>query len=576
MILVLLLIGLIYLLAKIPGLNTMDSSPQRRTMFGTIFSIVAGLALIGWIVLHFFSQTDYLGYSSAGERYKFFSQYYAVWILLSVVVAPVIGFGFVALVSRKQSTEILGSMKEGFLLWVTSIAGIMVAFCAIGYLLALVNGFGVITFVSQPNAKLESLGRLPYTGKFKKQFTIAPTPRNANPEEIEVLIWGFELKTINFLTNERLIVSSVPIGPNPSTEDINKIIDIPASDEKFKFVKRPKNDRIFPDETTKFEKLYFRNDGDQPAEVTMWWESEPLYPQAKYIPFVAICVVSLFMAYLFLSAAMPKIAAISLSTFKNEISQPIFILLAALGIVFILASIYIPYNTLGEDIKMYKEGGLTFIRVLAIFLAVWSASKSVAEEIEGRTALTVLSKPVGRRQFIVGKFGGIGLAVGLLFIILGVWFCIWTSYKPIYDGKETAMPDVEWTIGFTEMMRIVPGLLLGYMEVLIFVAISVAISTRMGILPNFLICFAVYVMGHLTPLIIQSNEVARAFEPVQLFGRVIATIIPVLDHFDIQAAIMGEGAVPMDYVGWCIVYCLMYGAMALLFALVLFEDRDLA
>ena len=114
------------------------------------------------------------------------------------------------------------------------------------------------------------------------------------------------------------------------------------------------------------------------------------------------------------------------------------------------------------------------------------------------------------------------------------------------------------------------------MEVTVFVAISVAISTRLGILPNFLICFSVYVMGHLTPLIVQSNEVAEAFQPVQVFGRVIATVIPVLDHFDIQAAIMGENVVPLDYIGWCTIYCIMYGAMALLFALVLFEDRDLA
>ena len=47
------------------------------------------------------------------------------------------------------------------------------------------------------------------------------------------------------------------------------------------------------------------------------------------------------------------------------------------------------------------------IMVLAIMLALWTASVSIADEIEGRTALTLLSKPVGRRQFILGKFLGI-------------------------------------------------------------------------------------------------------------------------------------------------------------------------
>jgi hypothetical protein len=108
------------------------------------------------------------------------------------------------------------------------------------------------------------------------------------------------------------------------------------------------------------------------------------------------------------------------------------------------------------------------------------------------------------------------------------------------------------------------------------VALSVAISTRLGILANFLICFAIYVLGHLTPLIVQSAEVVQAFEPVVLFGQVVSIIFPVLDHFDVQAAINSNRDVPLTYLGWSCIYCTLYGAMAMLLALVLFEDRDLA
>lgn len=573
LILVALFVGLFWLLSRVPGLNELDSTREKRNIFGSIFSVIAAAIMISIILWRYFSLSIFLGSNDPSNE---FYQHYVVWILLALVAAPAIGFGLVPLLSKTRSAEILGTVKEGFLFWVSWAAGGMAVFCLIGYFLAMFDGFGVINFVDAPNDKLESVGRMPYTGQFKKKITIEKTPFESDPQIVDMTIWGFELKYIEVMTDQRLLISTIPLSSNPDADDVKLMMDIPAADEKFIYNKRPTGDTIFVDDVTKFDKLYIRNMGRDTADVTLWWKSEPLYPEATVIPFAAFCVAGLYIGYFLLTGAMPKIAAISLSTFKNEISQPIFILLFVIGFVFILASIYIPYNTLGEDIKMYKEGGLTFIRVLAIFLAVWSASKSVAEEIEGRTALTVLSKPVGRRQFIVGKFGGIGLAVGLLFILLGLWFVIWVSYKPIYDAKEMAATDIEWQMGFQEAMRIIPGLLLGYMEVLIFVAISVAISTRMGILPNFLICFALYVMGHLTPLIIQSNEVAGAFEPVQLFGRVIAIVIPVLDHFDIQAAIMGERAVPMDYVGWCMVYCLMYGAMALLFALVMFEDRDLA
>jgi hypothetical protein len=119
-------------------------------------------------------------------------------------------------------------------------------------------------------------------------------------------------------------------------------------------------------------------------------------------------------------------------------------------------------------------------------------------------------------------------------------------------------------------------MLLAFLEVVVFVAISVAISTRFGILANLMICFAIYVLGHLTPQLVQSNQMVEAFAPVVFFGQLIAIIFPVLDHFDAQTAINTDKAVPLLYLGWSFIYTLLYGSLALLLALVLFEDRDLA
>ena len=107
-----------------------------------------------------------------------------------------------------------------------------------------------------------------------------------------------------------------------------------------------------------------------------------------------------------------------------------------------------PYNTFGEDVKMLKDEDMTLIKVLAIVLALWTASVSIADEIEGRTALTVLSKPIGRRQFIVGKFLGILGPVAILFFVLGAIFLATVSYKVSYDARESshARPDVAWIL----------------------------------------------------------------------------------------------------------------------------------
>ena len=60
------------------------------------------------------------------------------------------------------------------------------------------------------------------------------------------------------------------------------------------------------------------------------------------------------------------------------------------------------------------------------------------------------------------------------------------------------------------------------------------------------------------------------------FGRLIATVLPVLDHFNIQASVAAGVPVPWMYLAWSLVYCVLYSSVALLLALTLFEDRDLA
>jgi ABC-type transport system involved in multi-copper enzyme maturation permease subunit len=249
-------------------------------------------------------------------------------------------------------------------------------------------------------------------------------------------------------------------------------------------------------------------------------------------------------------------------------------LVLLIGGFLLMLFVIIPYNTFGEDVKMYKDSGMMTIKVLAIVVALWTASVSVADEIEGRTALTLLSKPISRRQFVLGKFLGIVWSIFLMFVILGLWMLIWTSCKVVYDARETSNPDPTWQLCNAEMIGTVAGLVLAFMEAVVLTAISVAISTRLPMLPNLVICAAIYVLGNLGPLIVQSSVGQNEF--VSFFGQLVALVLPMLDVFNIQAAVAGGKHVPLVYLGWALLYCVLYSAVAMLLALILFEDRDLA
>jgi hypothetical protein len=271
---------------------------------------------------------------------------------------------------------------------------------------------------------------------------------------------------------------------------------------------------------------------------------------------------------------MPKVAAIARTTAKEATSQPWFYVLLAIGIFGLVLFPFIPYYTLGEDIKMVKDEGLTLIMVLSIFFAVWTASVSVADEIEGRTALTLLSKPVGRRQFILGKFLGILVPVAIMFIVLGAVFLSSVSFKAVYDSRETGATEPTAAECQEEMIGIAPGLALVMMETVVMTAISVAISTRLPMMANMIICAAIYMLGHLVPLL--ADSAVGKNEYVQFVADLMSAVFPMLEHFNISAGISTGVAVPWPYIAVDGLYCFLYSSVAMLVALLLFEDRDLA
>jgi ABC-type transport system involved in multi-copper enzyme maturation permease subunit len=321
-------------------------------------------------------------------------------------------------------------------------------------------------------------------------------------------------------------------------------------------------------------RLQATNAADKPVTLNVSWRMVPEFPQAMILPWGTVTLLAITAAYTLFRLVPRRVAAVASATTKEAIGQPIFAVALIVGATLLLAFIVIPYNTFGEDVKMLKDSGLTLVKVLALLVVTWTASISVADEIEGRTALTVLSKPLTRRQFVIGKFAGLVLVALLVFLILGSVLMATTSLKVVYDARESSKVDPLWRDCADEMITIVPGLVLSLLETILLAAVSLAVSTRLGMVPNLIICFTVYVLGHLVPLIVQSS--VGKFAIVRFVGQLFATLLPVLEHFTIEAAVVGGVPVPWSYLGWAALYAALYSTVALLVALVLFQDRDLA
>jgi ABC-type transport system involved in multi-copper enzyme maturation permease subunit len=288
---------------------------------------------------------------------------------------------------------------------------------------------------------------------------------------------------------------------------------------------------------------------------------------------ITLSVIGLLIAALIAVCYATQMGIIARASTKEAIRQPVYFLLLGIGLVLLVVNFYLPFFSLGEDIKMLKDCGLAIILFCGMFLGIWTSSTSIAEEIEGKTAMTLLSKPINRRQFIVGKFLGIFNSVLSLMVPLMIVFAILVYCKPAYDAKEGA-GEVTSMDQLAAVVQILPGTVLILLEVTIMTAVSVAISTRLPMVVNIVTCMTIFVIGHLTPVLVKT--VFQRLEPVKFMAQIIATVLPSLEIFNTQAVVATGRIIPPQYLGFSALYCATYCAAALLLAFILFEDRDLA
>jgi hypothetical protein len=336
-----------------------------------------------------------------------------------------------------------------------------------------------------------------------------------------------------------------------------------------------------------------------------------------------LTVDAFILGFLLLLALWPKGGAVALAAFREGVRQWMFWLLFLLAAGLMFVSVFVPYFTFGEDYLMVKQIGYDATMLAAALFGTLAASLSISEEIEGRTAVTLMSKPVSRRQFLLGKYVGIALAGLLMFGLLGTFFegvllvkHWWDKLDPLTEvaamTRESARIGVvatpAWVIDTleawalpgpaTDFLRgigqwtahaldILPGLVLGFSQVMVLIAVAVALATRLPMVVNLPVVLGVYFAANLTRVLLAKANQQSAADPsspvTRLLGfvaQVFDTLLPDLASFRLDPALLSDAAPPANlfarYVASVSLYGIVYTGIVLLFGLILFEDRDLA
>lgn len=315
--------------------------------------------------------------------------------------------------------------------------------------------------------------------------------------------------------------------------------------------------------------------------------------------------------------------AIARNAFLEAIRQPIHAVLICAALLALVLNVNIAAYTLEDDNKLLVDLGLSTLFLAGMLMAAFTATSILSREIENKTVVTVVSKPVPRWTVVVGKFIGVAAAIATAYWLLSVVFLLSVRHRVQATARvEDTYDTVVITFGilaavaallvsglanylyrrpFPSTFAIVSavsatiawgviscvsrewrpqypasdwnpqlaiGLAMVFEAVLVLTAVAIAASTRLGRLPTLLVCSGFFLLG----------LVGEYFLSLTLTGsRLLAAasaIVPNLQFFWPADALTMGHEIPLDHLGRLTAYAACLATAALAVAVSLFQSRD--
>jgi hypothetical protein len=124
---------------------------------------------------------------------------------------------------------------------------------------------------------------------------------------------------------------------------------------------------------------------------------------------------------------------IARNAFLESIRQPVFAVLLVGGMLALVLNVSLAAFTLEDDNKILIDLGLSTLFVCGLLMAAFTATSVLSREIDNRTVVTVVSKPVPRPAVVAGKYLGVAAALALGFCSLAAVFLLTVRHR-VPDG----------------------------------------------------------------------------------------------------------------------------------------------
>jgi len=326
-----------------------------------------------------------------------------------------------------------------------------------------------------------------------------------------------------------------------------------------------------------------------------------------------------------------RIFSIARNTFTESIRQPIFMVVLGLGVTLLILELFFAAYTFDNDDKILIEFCLSTIFLGGVAMAALIATGVLSREIENKTVLTVISKPIGRPAFILGKYLGVVAAVALAFWIWSIVFLMlirhevmstasdkvdmpvfyfgfgalalavalatWGNYfyHWVFTSRVVGILAVTITLAYllvlvinkkwefqpitteftkeTEdgravLSQVLIALLLVFEGLMILCAVAIACSTRLGQVLTLLVCLGIFFVGTF------ADWAFGRFEQIQPLAWVAYRATPNVGYLFVADALSQQAPVTGGYLAMVSGYAALYGLAVLCLAVALFQTRE--
>ncbi len=254
---------------------------------------------------------------------------------------------------------------------------------------------------------------------------------------------------------------------------------------------------------------------------------------------------------------MSRIAYVAMNTYRETVRDKVLYNLVLFALIMIGSSYILSQISIYQEVKIIKDLGLASIAVFGSVIAIFIGIGLVSKEIDKRTVYSLLPKPLSRVHFVLGKYFGLCLTLGVNVAIMTAGF-----YALLFAMTSSFEP------------TLLKAIYLIYLELAILTALALLFSTFTSAVLSGVLTAFLYVVGHFSTDLKHLDTVVESSFVPQL-TQVLYYLVPNLRNFDVKSRVVAGDPVPFSLLGYSTAYAVLYISILLVLAAVVFSRRNL-